>query len=507
MKTQILNLEPDDDILSARDKLNWVQTQRLILVWPPHGGVLASRLDLAIFQRHAASKGTSLALVTRDREVAYHAHKLGIPVFASLRQAQSAEWRTSRQQRRRRLSLRRPPRSTPGEPIQSALERLPPRPSRTPPQLAPLTRLVVFTLGVLATLSIAAVLYPSASLRLAPTRQTQEITLEAQASPQTQSASLAGRLPAHWQGVVVEGRLALPTSGEVLTPDKYAAGQALFTNLTDGEVAIPEQAVVLAPLEDQTIRFAVAQAGRLPAGAGQTVSLPIRALAPGSAGNVPAGAIQAVLGALGTQAAVSNPEPTLGGQERRDRAPSQADRQRLLEKLRLELTQTALAELQAGLNADDLLITPSLTDPHPLEVVYDPEATEPSDELTLNLRLEYQAQVVPGEALRLLAQGVLDANLPPGFKALPQSLEIQHLQPPELQPGSGYHWRLLARRRLQALLGEEGAVQMVLGLSPEQAQQRLAADLPLQAQPEIRLAPDWWPRLPIIPFRIEVNVE
>jgi hypothetical protein len=34
MKTQIIQLESHDDIISIRDKMGWSQTSRILLVWP-----------------------------------------------------------------------------------------------------------------------------------------------------------------------------------------------------------------------------------------------------------------------------------------------------------------------------------------------------------------------------------------------------------------------------------------------------------------------------------------
>jgi hypothetical protein len=69
MKTQVLQLDPHDDIISTRDKLGWKQTGRILLVWPRKGHVLTRRLDLVLLARHTASLGAQLALITRDPQV------------------------------------------------------------------------------------------------------------------------------------------------------------------------------------------------------------------------------------------------------------------------------------------------------------------------------------------------------------------------------------------------------------------------------------------------------
>ena len=92
MKTQILQLEPHDDVISARDKMGWGQTARVLLVWPNRGQILTRRVDLELLLRHSRSLGGQLALVTRDPDVRYHAKRIGIHVFKSVRQAQHTRW-------------------------------------------------------------------------------------------------------------------------------------------------------------------------------------------------------------------------------------------------------------------------------------------------------------------------------------------------------------------------------------------------------------------------------
>jgi hypothetical protein len=63
---------------------------------------------------------------------------------------------------------------------------------------------------------------------------------------------------------------------------------------------------------------------------------------------------------------------------------------------------------------------------------------------------------------------------------------------------------LHATRQVQARIADADAVQLSLGLDPLQAISRLRASLPLEQPPRIELQPDWWPRLPFLPFRISV---
>jgi hypothetical protein len=54
---------------------------------------------------------------------------------------------------------------------------------------------------------------------------------------------------------------------------------------------------------------------------------------------------------------------------------------------------------------------------------------------------------------------------------------------------------------------DPGSVQeIVLGKRREQAAERLNEELPLAEPPRFEVWPDWFPWMPVLPMRIEVNV-
>ena len=65
---------------------------------------------------------------------------------------------------------------------------------------------------------------------------------------------------------------------------------------------------------------------------------------------------------------------------------------------------------------------------------------------------------------------------------------------------------LAASRQLVAEIPVSQAARLVLGLSPQQASKHLEENLPLGIPPQIEVFPSWWPRLTILPFRIQVNI-
>ena len=95
MKTQIIQLEPHDDTLSVRDKMDWSQAPRILLIWPDTSKVLRSKLDLILLERYSSANGSQLAIISKDNKVIYQAEKAGVPVFDSRREAQIQPWRKS----------------------------------------------------------------------------------------------------------------------------------------------------------------------------------------------------------------------------------------------------------------------------------------------------------------------------------------------------------------------------------------------------------------------------
>lgn len=497
MKTQIIQIEPHDDVISVRDKMGWTQTGRLVLVWPargrlrPAGRVLSRHLDLVLLARHSRSLGCQLALVTPDSRIKDHAHNLGIPVFISVSEAQERRWK-------RPVRRRFPPGHL------EARRRLADliRPERTPVTLKPTLRVAAFSLGVLAVLSIAAALFPSAEITLSPRTEQQAIQLTIQASESAERVNLSGLIPLRTISTIVEGRSSISTTGTTRLPHQAAKGSVTFTNLTDREITIPAGTVV--SVADGSIRFTTDRDGRLRAGPGTEISLPVTASLPGSSGNLHAGRVEAVEGDLGVFISVTNPRPFSGGDDVTSPAATAGDRTALRERLLSSLEVTAREEVQRSLLAGDVLVgAPALA--NVLEESFDPPGPEPASELVLNLRLEYVAHVVSGADLTALAEAILDTRLPAGYQSLPETLEIEHLTQPQLREPGSASWQMRAVRTIQAVPDRNLAVSLALGKTPSFAIQRLAETLPLSTAPTIDVYPRGWPLMPLLPFRITLR--
>jgi hypothetical protein len=301
--------------------------------------------------------------------------------------------------------------------------------------------------------------------------------------------------------VQVFGEASAPAQGMISVPDQYASGEALFTNLTETPLTIPAGLATLGG--DPPGRYLTTQGGELPAGAGQTLSLPVRAALPGASGNLAAEKLYAIEGGLGASVTVANPASIRNGSDLRASTPSAEDRQRLYDELAARLRQDALEQMQGQTPPGSLLYTHTLTLTRVLEQTFLPAGDLPAETLHLRLRLEFQALHTPKMFFDEIGLRLLDASLPPGFTPLSGDLEVA-IQPLSSTKAVSGEQRVAFRRTLAARLSSEEIIARLLGRSPVQAQAALAA-LPLENPPVIRLNPAWWPRLPLLPSRFAIH--
>lgn len=493
MKTQVITIEAHDDIISIRDKMKWSKTSRILLILPAREKVLKDRLDMLLVLRQSLSLGAQLALVTRDPDIRYHAKVLGIPVFENAPQAQEARWSRPRLPKLSRRSSTKP---------QEVFNQVPARPKSTI-RLPQPARLAFFALGILAVLSIAAAVMPSAEVTLTPRNQTQEMVIPVQASPTIDRVRIAGMVPLRKVSVVVEGQDSLTPTGTVNVPRENAKGKLLFTNLTDRTVIVPAGTMVSTP--DLLVRFATGVTDYVPAGPGQTALISATAVTPGSRGNLPADQLRVIEGTLAASLTVTNPQPSEGGSDVPVPAPTPLDRTRLSHKLLQSLQQTAVEEIKAQLSAEDLLLTPKPVLVQTLEKTFEPEEDQPTHELILTLRAEYEGQYIAMDDLRQLANAILDANLPQGYLPLAQTLHIEYIGDLKAGEDGIYRGNMRFSRTIQPEIPRSQIVHWVVGLAPEQAEVFLAEKLPLLEPARIALKPSWLPRLPLLPMRIHLN--
>jgi hypothetical protein len=496
VKIQIINLDPNDDALSVRDKMSWSQTGRILLVYPVHGCMLNRQLDLNLVKRQVISMGAQLALVTRDSEVRFYARKIGIPVFNNLQRALDHPWKIIRQAQINHHQNSRPYNF---EDIRKNI--LPAVPAWTE---HPVIRFFCLGISVLALSILGVFILPSARITLSPKIEIQSMRFDLSADPASTIINYStGRIPSSNQEVIVEGGDTITATGTVNIADDPALSSLKFTNESKLVIYIPPETIITT-LGKDPVRFITTQSGDVAVFPTESVAVPARAIKPGRSGNLSPNKLVVIDGDLGQGLKVTNPKATQGGTDASVPSPTTQDLEELRSRLHSQLTQVALAQFQSVLPKGDTLISPTMAMVEVLEETTSPSVGEPGTKLELTTRLRFRSQVVAGEAIHSLVIPILDSNTPSGYSPLSNSLEITQLSNPSLAQDGSAHWTISVMRKLKVDIQDYQAINIVKGATISKAKEYLSSDLPLMAEAQIVLAPSWWPRLPLVPMRIQV---
>lgn len=490
MKTQVIPLDEQDDLVSASEKISWAQAPRLLLVFSPAAEAGWDVLALRLLHRRARALGAQLGVVARSGELRLRCAEVGIPVFPSALEAQRQPWpavssfeahpRLRRNLRRWRRSLQR----------------------STPRALPLFWRLLATGAGVLAALVVAFLFVPSAVITIRPALATQTVEVPLEAA-EARSNRRDESLPARWLQVNVEGSQTMPASGETLLPVRTATGRVRLENLTSAALTVPAGTVVRttgAPV----VRFATQEEVTLPPGPGSFAEVAVQALQAGSAGNLPAGTLTAIEGALGAALAVTNLQPTTGGTEELVSMPTLADRQALRQRLLARLTEACRSALaSSALPGMHLILATMRVAGEPVETFF-PGEGQPGERLALAMQLTCEAQYVVESDWLALARRRMDAALPAGFSPLEATPSCTFQEEFRLRPDGSLRGLLRCERPLRSQPDRLAVALTVQGKAPQQAEQALLSAFPLDETPRIAITPSWWPRLPFLPGRISL---
>jgi hypothetical protein len=496
MKTQIIHLEKHDDLTSARDKMNWIKSPRILLVYPRRGVVLQRKVDLVLLQRFGQNLGAQLGVVSGNGEVINHAKDLGIPTFASIKDAQIGSWRKPRHLRKK-LALRHE------NPVRlfELREKLKP----TEQKINFKGRIVIFLVGILAVLAIAFSFFPSAQVTLSLKEKKQSIEMDLFADPSLGFATLNGGLPAYQLTVIVEGQDQILATGKARVADTYATGEVTFTNLSTREIIIPA-GVILSTGNVNSTSYKTLKETKLASNAGNTGIARVQALIPGISGNVSAGAVQIIEDNAGLYVKVSNSNPISGGTDKISPVPTNEDLVTLRERLLVSLKAAALEEFRQSLDKNSQLLPDTVEILTVIDELPQPSVGQYGEKLRLTMRVEYKVLFILDTERDYVVNAVLDANLPKNYRAVLNTLTIENLKSPEIIEGK-VQWRIRADRMIKAHWSAGMAAQILPGKSIEDAKKAIAQAVELSEDPKIEILPAFLNRLPFLAFRIQVVVK
>ncbi len=508
-RLQLLQLEPDDDAASLRDRLTFVKARFVLLVWPDAGTVLQRKLDLLLVQRQAQRLGIALALVTTDRVVMGNAEDLNISVFDSVDLARHGRWKKPRSK------VFIPQRDLEAQ-LALAEEVLRQREAMmlTPAQWRRrrIVRWTVFGAALAALLACVYLIAPSATVTVTPATDQIFVRVPVVADPELTDIDVEGaRVPSSVIALEATARVTVQTSERESVGASLAQGMVVFGNTTDQPVFLPLGTVV-ATGGVIPVRFETTAETTLPAGANSTVQVPVRATADdaGADGNVGPGEIVAVEADFADRVTVSNPNATYGGATQERGIVTQADYDRLLVLGGQQVLQNARDTLLHQLTGEQFLVPGSMqiVDERTEWTVYSAYVGDAADSVSLDLRAGVQAVVVDEQQARQVAYAGLAPYIQPGLEVSPDALTITRGDIEQIDRDGRVTFQMVVDGKLAVALDADAVRERVAGVSVTEAQRRLDREFVLDPAhpPQIDTWPGWWNRLPVLPVRITVKV-
>ncbi len=474
----------------------------VILPWEVERG-WSDPLDFQVQRRVAESQHLNMAWVVEDPARRPPARRAGLPVFSSEQAAQAHFAReTSFPGIKGEASPERPQR-----PWWAAA----PRPARSLTRERPATWLLavegVVLLVVLTVVAAALLLaVPSAQIKVVPATLSYSRIVPVSVDPSLETVDLQrGVIPASRVGEEFEARAEVVTSGRGYAFSGRATGRVLFTNLLGQDYQVPAGTIVRTSAGSYPVRYETTESVTVPTfGQGEA---PVEALIEGPRGNVDAYQINMVEGVAGFAVRVTNPEPITGAESQTVRTVSEVDRQRAWDLA----AQRVMAQAYNGLleiaaqEPGRFLPRQSLVIQAAPRAAYSHLVGEQTDILGLSLRLLITGQAVGSRDVQAVAYHQLVSQLPEGYTLTDARFAYGEAAEEDIGPGQ-FTFFVNAYGTAAARIDQAEVLELVQGTPVDEAEAALQQTLPLAAPPEVTVTPAWFPYVPFLPIRIQVEI-
>jgi len=497
----VIRLGRSDDMAVVRAALRRAPGRQAVVIVPGGARLLRREVDFAVLRRCVATQGVTVALVSHDPRVRGLARQYGLPVSGSIARAQKKV---------RSLTEKSRAKGPGGE-----------RSSRKRWQRKRVRRgwedsllLLILMLG--ATLVGAAgmfVVWPRATVSLVPAGGLLEQDVDIVADPAIELVhEEAAEIPARLIRREIKGHSQVSTLAREDAPDARATGEVVFVNRTNGAVEVPSGTIVVTSA-GTTVKFATLEKVTLSAALGSVARAKIEALDPGPSGNAGSFLVNHVANAaLALKVRVANEQPTEGGSVKQVGVVTAADKERLRGMLLQQLHQEAYARLESELAPQEFLPVESIS-VLVLDETYDHLLGEATDILGMTMRVRAQGIAFELSQARKVARTMLERAVPAGHAFQSGVFHAEVLRVGMVVPETDLEEQapraqltMKARGRSEATITPGRVIPLVQGKSKLDAVAELQANLLLKERPLVSVEPDWWDRVPWLPFRIRVIV-
>ena len=483
MSRTVIDLDARASILDASERLAAAPADAPVVFVVPAGAPFARNAVFLDVARTLAGQ-RRISLVSSDPRARSIAASVHVPAYASLGSLEREEL---------------DPTEKLGAPRRAALASVAAR--RPAPSLGSPARAIAIAASVLgAVLLLLAVVLPSAAVSVTPS------SIPMPGATFTIRAGPGGEVPAQPLSATITTKVTGTATGS-RTQDIKATGSVHFTNQTTDDLTIPKGTVVQTTTGADRVQFATTETKTLPRSVivfvtviPGTADVAVEAVAGGVAGNV---AANRIVVSNNARYQVTNPAPTTGGDTKKipvvlaedytvatvkgnvDRAlADEANNQKLRWKSQL---------------AGDAVVwvgTPSLTSQGGLADVVGKEVAT----FDVPVTAAVQGFAVAGDQPTKAALERYRTMASPGNVLDERNAQFNAVA---TVADNGVSWKITASGTQSPQLDSVRIRGALAGRTPAEVRELLSGQ-GLRVT-DLRISPDWWPRMPLLDARIAVN--
>ncbi|HUZ77204.1 MAG TPA: baseplate J/gp47 family protein [Chloroflexota bacterium] len=479
----ILLLDEGESIGSVLNRVDASTTQRIAIV-AGERSPLHNPVSIRLLQRRARDRALQLAVISDDEFTRRLCRETGLPAYSTLEAFKDGMW-------------------SPSNRVAAALRSM------------PLDSWFSRVFGGILLLVLLAVLYlvlPAATITVAPASRPFPLDVPLVADAQQQEVdAAAGRIPARVLSLDVSGQQTVQATGQRSAPDQTASGSVTLTNTAATTVTIPKGTLVVAGAEQfQTMVEAVVP-GAAHVGSNTlpgTSTLPVQAMQPGTEGNVPAGAVNAIAGSLAGSLGVVNTQPISGGTDKQVGMLSQQDQTQAKEALRQQLTQQGLQQIRSQLARNlTFLPDPSVqTDTAIEQLSFDQTPEQVTNATVLHMKVLVRGLTFVGDDVNAAVNQAVASAVQHSGRGIALTRAPVTIDPPVVQSDDGSTIKLSvhASAQVSSPIDATKLSNAVRGMTVSQASTYLR-NVPGVGNAQVKLWPLWVSHVSRFAWRIQVH--
>ncbi len=485
MKTEILQLEPHDDLLTILDKVGWCKSDRVLLVFPKKMRIILNQLELSRLAHVAAQNGSRIAIVTSNRVTLKIAKEIGIPTFSSTLVAQRNRWRASIKKS-----------EFPVIKGYDSIRRIKERDLLIRKDAPVSLNWAILALVFLTFLGMFAFLIPSLTIHLYPQTTSQTLELEITASTEVDTPNITGFIPSYRGEVILNGTQSRESTTTTSLPLSKAVGEVLLLNLGKDTVVVPAGTIMIIENTPERKYVTTETVQVLPGD--QSSTLQVEAITPGLEGNISSDQVLIFTGDLAAKIIVQSHSEFTGGISSSVTAPSDQDYQVLRDSLSKDLAiqaETQILEINPSIITSSIKMDEVISE----EILYPIGA--PSDRAELTITVRYHYFYYDPEDIRWIGRQLMDQSLKSKTQGASSQIIIKNLNDPVFSDENAT-WMVYLEREIRNRFELELVKQNLRGKPLVDGLEYLNNEIPHSKSAEIKSRFLIWKWFPLFSERI-----